>query len=133
MVDLHWERILGEYNNDEQFWKTVFHSMNKDDWWSIVEVAKAIQLAYPEEIRRFPKFSYNLEVVEKRLHQAKEVIKPYNRQGYNIPATGLFMSVRDTLNEVNGTPTRRWSDKEKAKILTDRKVTPFETLFERTQ
>lgn len=130
MVDLHWERVLGEYNNDTDFWNGVFHSMNSDDWWSIVEVSKAIQLAYPDELRRFPKFSYNLEVVEKRLHQAQPVIKPFNRQGYNIAATGLFMAVRDTLNEINGSPTKRWNDKEKAKILAERKTTPFNNLFE---
>ena len=130
IVNLHWERLLGDYDNDEEFWNDVFHSMNADDWWSVVEVAKAIQLAYPDEIRRFPTFSYNLEKVEKRIHKNEEIIKQWSRTGHNKPATGLFMQVRDALNEINDTPTKRWNDKEKAKIIADRKVIPFNTIFE---
>ena len=32
IVNLHWERLLGDYDNDEEFWNDVFHSMNADDW-----------------------------------------------------------------------------------------------------
>lgn len=133
IVDLHWERLLGEYNNDKDFWNDTFHSMNSDDWWDIIDVAKALQIQEPDELRRFPKFSYNIEVIEKRLHKCDPVIKKWNRQGYNVAATGLFMSVRDVLNELAGKPTKRWTDKDRQKLADDAKAHQFLTLFVREQ
>lgn len=129
IAELHWERVLGEYNNDKDFWNDLFHSMQFEDWEDLIEVAKGIKLAHSEELRRFPKFEYNLEIVEKRVENRQPVIKQWNRQGYNVAATGLFMTVRDILNEINGTPTRRWTDKERARILAERSVSTFQTLF----
>jgi hypothetical protein len=133
IADLHWERLLGDFNNDELFWSDLFHSMEAQDWWDVIDVAKALQIQHPEELRSFPRFSLNIEVIEKRLHNAQPVIKQWNRQGYNVSATGLFMQVRDALNEVNGTPTRRWTDKEKARIRKDKEANNFLTLFVREQ
>lgn len=131
ICELHWERMLGEFWGDEQFWDQLFHQMEAQDWEAVVSVAKAMQISHTNEIRPFPNFSYNIEVVEKRLHKCDPVIKKYNRQGYNKAAVSLFMAVRDVLNEINGTPTKRWTDKEREKALLDRKVTTFEQLFER--
>lgn len=129
IAELHWERLLGEFNNDELFWNDLFHSMEHIDWEDLVEVAKGIKIAHSEETRRYPKFDYQIEVIEKRLHKCDPVIKQWNRQGYNSPATGLFMTVRDILNEINGTPTRRWTDKEKAKVRSEKEKNTFRELF----
>jgi hypothetical protein len=130
IVDYHWDRLLGEYNNDTQFWDDVFHSMEAEDWWDVVDVAKALQIQHPEELDRFPRFGLHLEQVERRLHRCDPVIKQWNRQGYNIAATALLMSVRDALNEIAGKPTKRWSEKDKAKIRSDQEANQFLTLFQ---
>jgi hypothetical protein len=129
IADLHWERLLGDYNNDELFWGDLFHSMEAEDWWDVIDVAKAIHIQHPEELRTFPRFELNIETVEKRLHNVQPVIKQWNRQGYNVAATGLFMQVRDVLNEIADTPTKRWTDKERAKIRADKAANNFLTLF----
>jgi len=131
VIDLHWERLLGVFDNDTQYWNDTFHSMNGNDWQSFVNIAEAILEGCSDETRRYPNFSYQIDVVKKRVMLGKPVIKQWNRQGYNSPATALVMTVRDILNEISGTPTKTWTEKERAKILADRVVTPFETLFER--
>lgn len=130
VADLHWERVLGEFNNDELFWGDLFHSMEAQDWWDVIAVAKALQIQEPDELRRFPRFESNIDTVEKRLHNVQPVIKQWNRQGYNVAATGLFMQVRDALNELAGTPTRHWTDKEKARIRANKEANNFLTLFQ---
>jgi len=130
VIDLHWERLLGEFNNDSEFWNDTFHSMNNDDWQSFVNIAEAMLETCSDETRRYPNFSYQIDVVKKRVLLGKPVIKQWNRQGYNSTATALVMTVRDTFNEIHGKPTKTWNEKERAKILADRVVTPFESLFD---
>ena len=129
IVDYHWERLLGEYNNDTQFWDDVFHSMEAEDWWDVLAVAKAIQIQHPEEVDRFPYYGLNIEQVEKRLHRCEPVIKQWNRTGYNRASTSLFMATRDALNEIAGKPTKRWSEKDLAKIQADKETNQFLELF----
>jgi len=131
IADLHWERILGEYSGDAEFWNDLFHSMQAEDWWDVLDVAKALQIQHPEELRRFSKFPTNLQEIEVRLLHCRPVIKQWNRQGYNVPATGLFMSVRDALNEIMGTPTPRWTDEQRQKIMAERAKPKKVELFER--
>lgn len=129
ICELHWERLLGEFWGDEQFWSDLFHSMEHQDWEDVLAVGKAIQVAHPEELRSFPKFSMNMEILEKRLNKLDPAIKPYNRQGYNTPAVSVFMAIRDILNEINGTPTRRWTDKDKARIQANKETNKFSDFF----
>jgi hypothetical protein len=128
-VDLHWERMLGEFHNDTDFWNDVFHAMTADDWWDILDVAKGIAQVHSDLLGPFPKFTYNIDLLEKKLQVCKPAIKPHNRQGYNGAAVSVFMTVRDILNEMNGTPTRRWTKEQRAKELASREVTNFERLF----
>lgn len=134
IIDLHWERLLGEFNNDTQFWNDTFHSMNENDWYSFVNVSEAILNSdnIPES-QQYRNFSYNFNKVKERVMLGKPVIKQWNRQGYNSPATALVMTVRDIINEVHGKPTKTWNEKERARILADRVVTPFESLFDITK
>jgi hypothetical protein len=104
--------------------------MEAEDWWDVIDLARALQIQHPEELRRFNRFDMNIETVEKRLHKAQPVIKQWNRQGYNVAATGLFMTVRDVINEIKGTPTQRWTEEQRAKILKERsEVRVFDELF----
>lgn len=129
ICELHWDRMLGEFWGDAQFWDDLFHSMEAEDWWDVLAVGKALQIAHSEELRRFPKFDMQLETLEKRLQNCQPAIKKYNKQGYNTASVSVFMSIRDALNEINGTPTRRWTDKERARIQADRKQNKFEEFF----
>jgi hypothetical protein len=130
ICDLHWERMLGEFWNDELFWSDLFHSMEAQDWEDLIEVAKGLQVMYGQLIQKFPYFAVNVEQVEKRLHRCDPVIKKFNRQGYNKVAVSLFMAVRDALNELNDEPTKSWTDLERKKIRDSEKTTPFATLFD---
>lgn len=129
ICDYHWDRLLGDIYNDQEFWNDLFHAMEAQDWQDLIQVAKAIKIAHPQELRRFPNYDYNIEVIEKRLHKLDKVIKPFNRQNYNKQPMSLFMSVRDALNEVNGKPTKRWTDEERKKIQEDRN-NQFQRLFD---
>ena len=63
IIDLHWERLLGEFNNDTQFWNDTFHSMNENDWYSFVNVSEAILNSdnIPES-QQYRNFSYNFNL-----------------------------------------------------------------------
>jgi hypothetical protein len=39
------------------------------------------------------------------------------------------MATRDALNEIAGKPTKRWSEKDKAKIQADKETNQFLELF----
>lgn len=132
IMELHWERVLGDFYNDELIWQDLFHNMQAADWWDFITIGRLLELEEPQFLRNFTKFGYNLDVIEKRLHATQPVIKPYNRQGYNKAAVSVFCAIRDTINELKGTPTRRWTDKERASILKDREnsLKPAQILFQ---
>jgi len=132
IADLHWERILGEFWGDKQFWEDLFHSMDFTDWEYVLDVAKGIQAVHSELLQPFPKFAYNLEQLERRLNKRELVIKKYDKRGHNTAPVSVFMTLRDVLNEMNNQPTRRWTDKQRAKILAEKEISQFDTLFERT-
>jgi hypothetical protein len=129
IIQHHWPRLLGEFNNDAEFWNDVFHSMEAQDWWDVIDVAKALQIQHPETVDRFRYFGIHIDTIEKRLHRCQPVIKQWNRTGYNGAATSLLMSTRDAINEILGTPTKQWTDKEKEQIKNEQEVVQFFELF----
>lgn len=129
----HWDRLLGEFQGDREFWQDLFHSMEAQDWQDVVTIAKALQIAHPELLRTFKNYEYSLEEIERRLHKQQPVIKPWNTQRWNNTAVSLFLCVRDSLNELQGTPTKRWTDKERQQIRNTQAYDHFTKLFDLKQ
>jgi hypothetical protein len=100
VCEFHWPRLKGDFHNDKQFWDDLFHNMDINDWISQVRLAQAFQATYPKMVKRFPNYHDQLDEVTRRIREDKAVIKPFNKTGWNKAAVGLFMAVRDILNEL---------------------------------
>lgn len=108
IFNYHWDRLKGEYHNDEEFWNDTYHSMRDLDWDDFCQVGDVLTRQYPEDFRRYPNFAENLNEVNKRVMLGKPIIKRFNRQNYNKAPFNVVLTVKDVINELNGTPTKQW-------------------------
>lgn len=128
IINYHWDRLYGVLNNDKDFWADTLHAMQDCDWWDCVDVADVLTRQYPEHFRPFSNFSQDLQEVTKRLHQGKAVVKPM-RVSYNLAAFRMLMTLKDVVNEIRGTPTKRFTKRQQQLQQEIDEPTQFERLF----
>lgn len=106
VVNEFWNQHQGVLNNQRDFWDNVMHSMTDQDWDDVFTVADIKSRQYPEDFRKFPGFSEALADLNKRILLGKPVIKKFDRQSYNKSPFKVLMSIKDHINEAQGTPTQ---------------------------
>jgi len=129
IINYHWERLLGDLFDDKEFWDDSFHSMTKDDHWDWLDIEPALRAQYPESFRRYPTITADTEYLRKQSMMGKPVfvkgVKHKNFGGFRA-----WMNIKDVINDINGTPTHQYTDKERARIRAQSTLTNFERLFE---
>jgi len=125
ITNYHWLRLKGEMFNDEEFWDHTIHAMTNDDWWAWCDIAPSLAIQYEQEWRRYPKLHDSTQAVLKDLMLGKPVTKK-SRKGKNFQAFRLLMNIKDFLNDINGTPTRQFTDRDRQP---EPEPTPKERLF----
>jgi hypothetical protein len=128
----YWHKYMGDMYNHPDHWEDAFHSPNTDNWWDLFDVADVMKRKYPDEWRHYGYLSSDLDELERRLKNSKDVIKP-KVTNYNHAMFRFWMAFKDFLNDVAGTPTRQYTDAERRRAHEAANPTPFETLFERKQ
>ena len=123
----HWHRLKGEMFNDPEMWDQTLHAMTNDDWWDWVDIAPALKIQYEYEWRRYPKLDTSTEEVKRDLMLGKAVTKK-SRKGKNFQAFRLLMNIKDFLNDVNGTPTRQYTDRDRQQV--EEVERPVDRLFD---
>lgn len=124
LIDQHWHRCQGELYNDKTFWHDCIHDMPKEVWWSWVDIEPALKIQHEEIFRRFPKISDDTNYIRQRLMLGKT----FNRKGVPGENTVIFrtvMTIHDIINDIEGTPTKRYVKPQPQETLT-----PFEVLFD---
>jgi hypothetical protein len=127
ITNYHWDRLLGELYNDDEFWEHIFE-MTNDDWWDWVDIEPALRIQYPDYFRRFPKVDSGTAYIKECLMKGKKLYKK-DVKNANFQTFRAWMNIKDIINEINGTPSKQYTDKERqtAKELVN--PTPFEKLF----
>jgi hypothetical protein len=121
----HWHRLKGEMFNDEQFWDDTLHAMHSDDWWDWVDIAPALKIQYEQEWRRYPKLDVSTDEVQRDLMLGKAITKK-SRKGKNFQAFRLLMNIKDFINDIAGTPTHQYTDRDRQP---EPELTGFERMF----
>jgi hypothetical protein len=124
----HWHRLKGDMYNDPEFWDDTLHAMNDDDWWAWVDIAPALKIQHELEWRRYPKLDDSTAEVQRDLMLGKPVVKK-SRKGKNFQAFRLLMNIKDFINDINGTPTRQYTDKDKQQPR-EEDTRPVDKLFD---
>jgi hypothetical protein len=115
IINEFWRQHQGVLNNQKDFWDTVMHSMTEQDWDDVNTVADILARQYPEDFRKFPGFTDALQDLNKRVMLGKPVIKKFDRQSYNKAPFKVIMSVKDKINELDGTPTPQFEKPKEVK------------------
>lgn len=129
ITNYHWNRLLGWLEDDEEFWEHIFGTMTTDDWWDWVDIEPALKAQYPDEFRRYPKVHLGTEHLKKCLMFGKPIYLK-DVKGANFESFRAWMNIKDVMNEINGTPTRIYTEKDRQKAQEQANPTPFERLFE---
>jgi len=107
IVNHHWARLKGNLHNDEVFWNQTLHSMKDLDWWDWIDIEPSIAIQYEGEYRRYPKLAQDTQNVKKKLMFGKPVVKK-GQAMKNTEAFRLLMQIKDLINDINGTPTKKF-------------------------
>ena len=126
----YWHKYCGDLHNRKDHWEDAFHSPNTQEWWDLFDVADVMKRKYPDEWRYQSRLSGDLDELQRRLMNDKPVIKR-GVQSYNTPIFRFWMAFKDFLNDVAGTPTKQYTDRDKREAYELENPTPFEQLFER--
>lgn len=129
ITNYHWDRLLGWLEDDKEFWSHIFETMTEQDWWDWVEIEPALRAQYPDEFRRFPRVKQGTEHINKCLMMGKKL---YHKdvKGANYQIYLAWMNIKDVMNEINGTPTKQYTDKDRQQAQEIANPTQFERLFE---
>jgi hypothetical protein len=120
----HWHRLKGQIYNDTEFWDHTLHAMTNDDWWDWVDIAPALKIQYEREWRRYPKMDISTDQIKRTLMLSRTVTKR-SRKGTNFEAFRLLMNIKDFVNDLEGTPTKRYELEPEVEL-----PRPVDTLFE---
>jgi hypothetical protein len=129
ITNYHWDRLLGILRDDEEFWEHTFGTMTNQDWWDWVEIEPALRAQYPDEFRRFPSVKQGTEHINKCLMMGKQIYRK-DVKGANFNSYLAWMNIKDVMNEINGTPTKVYTDKDRKKGPEDDDPTQFQKLFD---
>ena len=127
ITNYHWDRLNGEFYDDQQAWDDTYHAFANDDWWDMVESADTICQVYDHCFKPgdLYKFRDDIKEINRRLMFGKTVVKP-KQKSYNFHPFRGWMILKDVLNSANGTPTKEFDKKTPP----DEDPTQFERLFD---
>ena len=128
ITNYHWDRLMGEMFNDKEFWEHTFGTMTNEDWWDWVEIEPALRAQHEDIFRRYPKITAGTEHINKNLMNGKKLYKK-DVKGANFETFRAWMNIKDVMNDINGTPTKVYTDKDREQAHELANPTPFERLF----
>lgn len=129
ITNYHWDRLLGWVRDDKEFWQHTFGTMTNDDFWDWIDIEPALRAQHPDEFRRFPKISIGTDHLKRCLMTGKPIYRK-DVKGANFESFRAWMNIKDVMNEINGTPTIQYTEKDRQQAEELANPTPFETLFE---
>jgi len=101
----HWERLKGDFYNDEQFWDDSLHAMADDPvWWDWVETEPALRAQHPQAFSRYPFIQQATDHITRATMYGKPLVKKGVKNA-NFNTFRAWMNIKDVMNEINGTPT----------------------------
>lgn len=124
ITNYHWHRLEGELRNDEEFWSETLHAMTEQDWWDWVDIEPSIKIQHEEHYRKYSKLTEDTREIYTKLALGKPITRKMGISK-NLTAFRTLMSIKDLINDINGTPTVQYVKKQPEPPLT-----PAERLFD---
>lgn len=124
ITNYHWHRLEGELRNDEEFWSETLHAMTEQDWWDWVDIEPSIKIQHEEHYRKYPKLTEDTREIYTKLALGKPITRKMGISK-NLTAFRTLMSIKDLINDINGTPTVQYNKKQPESPLS-----PAERLFD---
>lgn len=124
ITNYHWHRLEGELRNDLEFWSETLHAMTEQDWWDWVDIEPSIKIQHEEYFRKYPKLTEDTREIYTKLALGKPITRKMGISK-NLTAFRTLMSIKDLINDINGTPTVQYVKKPPQPPLT-----PAERLFD---
>lgn len=126
IVEYHWHRLKGLVRNDAEFWDHTLHSMTDQDWWDWCDIEPSIKIQHEEHYRRYPKLSEDTQEIRSRLMLGKQITRKMG-VSKNLTAFRTLMAIHDLVNDIKGTPTVQYTDKDRKP---EPELSPFERMFD---